>query len=76
MSKTLRMAAEPSPDILFPHGAFLFFLFLISEAAQYESMKSRLDLALIRDWLAVEHIIAIYFRADPVKLKIRVVDYA
>ena len=41
------MGAEASPDILFPHGAFLFFLFLISEAAQYESMESCLDLALI-----------------------------
>ena len=47
MSKTLRMEAESSADVLFPRGAFLFILFLISEAAQYKSMKSRLDLALI-----------------------------
>lgn len=47
MHKTLRMAAEPSPDILFPCGAFLFILFLIPETAQYESMESCLDLALI-----------------------------
>ena len=47
MYKTLRMGAEPSPDILFPYGAFLFILLLISEAAQYESVESRLDLTLI-----------------------------
>ena len=69
------MGAEPSPDILFPRGAFLY-LFLISETAQYKSMERRFDLTLVRDWLAVEHIIAIYYRADPVKLKIRVIDYA